>query len=82
MPNVKVKTSLLIFLPPTLPTFLGFYVQPEVVTFTISAENIIVQEGGRVELRCAFAKQNRHTATNLPHPTIQWLVNGTGMEEV
>ena len=69
-------------LPPTVSIFLGFYVQPEVVTFTISAKSVIVQEGGRVELSCAIAKQNRHTATNLPHPTIEWLVNGTGMEEV
>lgn len=52
------------------------------VTFTIAPESVVVQEGGRVELSCAVADQRMYTATTLPHPEIQWLVNGTMVSEV
>ena len=60
----------------------GFYVQPDVVTFTTHPRSRVVLEGSRVELNCSIATQNMQTATNLPHPEIQWLFNGTQSTEV
>lgn len=59
----------------------GFYTQPEVPQFIVHPRShLLPSNASSVNLTCSLLLQN--TTANVPHPQIQWLLNGTAIDEV